>query len=466
MPIFSRPIVTRSRIKNRLLVLSTFLSLTLLFYLNNRGPALPAAATAAVNFPLSPPPPPLSVHDLLFSIASSSSSLPRRIPYIRLWCDPISAHNNTFIFLDRPTTEPTNPSSIPPIVLSSKSSPNLPSGYRIALIVKDAVTLDIPNIHWYVFGDDDTVFFTENLVRILSKYDHNRWYYIGYGSESFEQNDKFFFNMAFGGGGFAISAPLARVLARVLDSCLDRYPHLYGSDARIFACLSELGVGLTPEPGFHQVDVRGNLFGFLAAHPLSPLLSLHHMEAVEPIFPGMSRIQSLEHLFKAIQVDPAKVLQQTVCYDHTNSLTISIAWGYAVQIYEGNKLLLDILSLQKSFRPWRRGKNVDSSHYMFNTREFPRDPCKRPAVFFMDTVVSDTNQVWTSYTKRDVDSCVRLKAIEKLKVIRVLSPKLDFDIEQLKTPRRHCCDISPSFDEKMVVQIRQCGMDELVTMRT
>lgn len=59
--------------------------------------------------------------------------------------------------------------------------------------------------------------------------------------------------MAFGGGGFAISAPLARVLARVLDSCLDRYPHLYGSDARIFACLSELGVGLTPEPGFHQV---------------------------------------------------------------------------------------------------------------------------------------------------------------------------------------------------------------------
>ncbi|XP_022870452.1 uncharacterized protein LOC111389732 isoform X3 [Olea europaea var. sylvestris] len=384
MPIFSRPIVPRSRIKNRLLVLSTLLSLTLLFYLNNRGPALPAATSAAVNFPPSPPPP-LSVHDVLFSIASSSSSLPRRIPYIRLWCDPISVHNNTFIFLDRPTTEATNPSSIPPIVLSSKSSPNLPSGYRIALIVKDAVTLDIPNIH---------------------------------------------------------------------------------CDARIFACLSELGVGLTPEPGFHQVDVRGNLFGFLAAHPLSPLLSLHHMEAVEPIFPGMSRIQSLEHLFKAVQVDPAKVLQQTVCYDHANSLTISIAWGYAVQIYEGNKLLLDILSLQKSFRPWRRGKNVDSSHYMFNTREFPRDPCKRPAVFFMDTVVSDTNQVWTSYTKRDVDSCVRLKAIEKLKVIRVLSPKLDFDIEQLKTPRRHCCDISPSFDEKMVVQIRQCGMDELVTMRT
>ncbi|KAL2483287.1 hypothetical protein Fot_44731 [Forsythia ovata] len=483
MPIFSRPIATRSRIKNRLLLLSTstFLSLCLLFHLHRRGPALPLLSSNATatftststststsstsSASTSPLPPPLSLHHLLFSVASSASSLPRRTPYLHLWYDPISVFNNTFLFLDRPTPEPTNPSSLPPIVISSKPSPNLQSGYRIARIVKDAFDLNIPDIYWFVFGDDDTIFFTENLVRILSKYDHNRWYYIGYGSESFEQNDKFFFSMAFGGGGFAISAPLARILARVLDSCLDRYPHLYGSDARIFACLAELGVGLTPEPGFHQVDVRGDLFGFLAAHPLLPALSLHHMEAVEPIFPNMSRIQSLEHLFEAVQVDPARVLQQTVCYDHANSLTISIAWGYAVQVYEGNQLLPDILSLQRSFRPWRRGKHVVSSHYMFNTRGFPRDPCKRPVVFFMHTAVSDSDEVWTSYTKHNNDDCVRLKAVEKLKVIRVFSQKLDVNIEQLKTPRRHCCDISP-FDETMVIRIRQCGIDELIAMRT
>jgi hypothetical protein len=60
--------------------------------------------------------------------------------------------------------------------------------------------------------------------------------------------------MGFGGGGFAISYSLAKVLARVLDSCLVRYAHLYGSDARIFSCLAELGVGLSHEPGFHQVS--------------------------------------------------------------------------------------------------------------------------------------------------------------------------------------------------------------------
>lgn len=101
--------------------------------------------------------------------------------------------------------------------------------------------------------DDDTLFITENLVKTLAKYDWEKWYYIGGLSESVEQNSKNSFGMAFGGAGFAISYPLARVLSKVLDSCLLRYGHLYGSDARVFACLAELGVGLTHEPGFHQV---------------------------------------------------------------------------------------------------------------------------------------------------------------------------------------------------------------------
>lgn len=110
-------------------------------------------------------------------------------------------------------------------------------------------------MRWFVFGDDDTVFFVDNLVKTLSKYDDDRWFYVGSNSEGYEQNAKHSFGMAFGGGGFAISHSLARVLAGALDSCLMRYAHLYGSDARVFSCLVELGVGLTPEPGFHQVKI-------------------------------------------------------------------------------------------------------------------------------------------------------------------------------------------------------------------
>ncbi|KAL8474383.1 hypothetical protein ACS0TY_031013 [Phlomoides rotata] len=462
MSIFPRQFTTtRSRVRDFLLLLSALLSVSLLLYLHHLH--LPPSASFSTLQSPSTSPPPLSLDHILFSIATSASSLPSRAPYLRLWHNPLSNLNTTFLFLDRPPLEPSLPSLPPVIVQTNISSRSF--GHRIARIVQDAVALNVPEIYWYVFGDDDTLFFTENLVRICSKYNHNKWYYIGSSSESYEQNEKFYFDMAYGGGGFVISAPLARVLARILGSCLDRYHHLFGSDARIFACLAELGVRLTIETGFHQVDVRGDLFGMLSAHPLSLLASLHHIDAVEPIFPGMSRINSLEHLFKASRVDPARILQQTVCYDKTNSLTVSISFGYAVQVYEGNQLLPELLTFQRTFRPWKRGKNVASSRYMFKTRDYPSDPCQRPLVFFLHTVTADTTGIWTNYTRHNAGNCSRTKAVERLKVVSVSSPNLDADFEEMVTPRRHCCDISSSSGEAMTVQIRQCGTYELIAMQ-
>lgn len=112
------------------------------------------------------------------------------------------------------------------------------------------------DVRWFVMGDDDTVFIVENLVRILSKYDHNQFYYIGTTSESHFQNMLFSYGMAFGGGGFAISYPLAVELEKMQDRCLKRYPGYYGSDDRMHACMSELNVPLTREPGFHQVSLN------------------------------------------------------------------------------------------------------------------------------------------------------------------------------------------------------------------
>ncbi|KAE8651001.1 hypothetical protein Csa_002597, partial [Cucumis sativus] len=36
-----------------------------------------------------------------------------------------------------------------------------------------AFELGLENVRWFVMGDDDTVFFVENLVNVLGKYDHN-----------------------------------------------------------------------------------------------------------------------------------------------------------------------------------------------------------------------------------------------------------------------------------------------------
>lgn len=177
--------------------------------------------------------------------------------------------------------------------------------------------------------------------------------------------------------------------------------------------------------------MRGNLFGMLSSHPLSPLLSLHHLDAVEPIFPNISRTQAMGHLFEAVNADPARILQQTVCYDPSNSLTISVAWGYAIQMFNGNESLPDLLSLQKTFMPWKRSVTIGASHYMFNLRDYPKDPCKRPVIFFLESVRPDIGGVWSYYTRHVVKECVRPDAIKNLKRIKVLSQRLELDIEQV-----------------------------------
>lgn len=123
----------------------------------------------------------------------------------------------------------------------------------MARIIKETYELGLKNVRWFVMGDDDTVFFTENLVDLLGKYDHNQMYYVGSNSESVEQDEVHSYAMAYGGAGFAISYPLAAVLVKILDGCINRYADMYGSDQKIQGCISQIGVPLTKELGFHQV---------------------------------------------------------------------------------------------------------------------------------------------------------------------------------------------------------------------
>ncbi|TQE05721.1 hypothetical protein C1H46_008627 [Malus baccata] len=45
-------------------------------------------------------------------------------------------------------------------------------------MVKEVVDRGKPDVRWFMLGGDDTVFFVENLVKTLSKYDHDRWFYV------------------------------------------------------------------------------------------------------------------------------------------------------------------------------------------------------------------------------------------------------------------------------------------------
>ncbi|XP_009605991.1 uncharacterized protein [Nicotiana tomentosiformis] len=414
---------------------------------------------------------PTTLQHVVFGIASNEKSWSKRKELVKLWYK--SNEMKGCVFLEKMPNSSTNDSLLlPPICISEDISRfpytnkgGNPSAIRVARVVSETVALNHSNVRWFVFGDDDTIFFPENLVKTLSKYDHGLWYYIGSNSESFIQNKFFSFEMAFGGAGFVISYPLAKVLAKVFDSCIERYPHLYGSDGRIHACLTELGVTLTHEPGFHQMDFHGNVFGLLAAHSIRPLVSLHHMEIIDPIFPNMTRMKALEHLYQAASFYPQRILQQTVCYDRRFSWTVSVSWGYAVQVFAHNVFLPDAQRVQESYFPWK--KNAYGTLYEYNTRKFESDPCKKQIVYFLDNVSSSMDEIKTIYKKKTTsENCTFGKnSPRKLEEIRVFSHKLDLDTNQLLAPRRHCCDVLPSTSGKvMEIGIRECKEDELIYM--
>lgn len=199
------------------------------------------------------------LRNIVFGIAASAKLWEKRKNYIKLWFQPKEMRG--VVWLDSAVkADKADRDDLPPVKISGdtkKFSYSNRQGHRSAIrisrIVSETLRLGLEDVHWFVMGDDDTVFVTENLVRVLRKYDHNQYYYIGSLSESHLQNIYFSYGMAYGGGGFAISYPLAKALAKMQDRCIQRYPGLYGSDDRMQACMAELGVPLTKELGFHQV---------------------------------------------------------------------------------------------------------------------------------------------------------------------------------------------------------------------
>ncbi|KFK42541.1 hypothetical protein AALP_AA1G007900 [Arabis alpina] len=369
--------------------------------------------------------------------------------------------------------------SLPPIRISSDTARfnyKYPNGNRSALrltrIVSEIVRLlngteAEKNMRWIVMGDDDTVFFTENLIRVLRKYDHEEFYYIGSSSESHIQNIKFSYGMAYGGGGFAISYPLAKALEKMQDRCIQRYPKLYGSDDRIHACMSELGVPLTREVGFHQFDLFGEVLGLLSAHPLAPIVSVHHLDIVDPVFPNMGRVNALKRLMASSKLDSASLTQQSICYDTANKWTVSVSWGYTVQIIRGVLSPRVMEVPMRTFIDWY--KRADDKSLAFNTRLISKNACQRPRVYYLSNALPDSalqrtaSQYVRWYDMWDPECDWNMRdpsEIEEVIVYKIPDPdRWNKD----KAPRRDCCRVLPmKKNDTMVIDVGPCKDDEFI----
>ncbi|XP_038701866.1 uncharacterized protein LOC119998595 [Tripterygium wilfordii] len=415
-----------------------------------------------------------NISHILFGIGGSAKTWHNRRLYNELWWKPNVTRG--FVWLDeKPPADETWPETSPRYRVSADTSKfkytcswGSRSAVRITRIVKESFQLGLQNIRWFVMGDDDTVFFLENLITVLSKYDHNQMYYIGGNSESVEQDVIHSYTMAYGGGGFAISYPLAAELVKILDGCIDRYASFYGSDQKIQACISEIGVPLTKEVGFHQVDIRGNPYGLLAAHPVAPLVSLHHLDYVQSISPEKTKIDALKKLFTAYEKDPGRIIQHSFCYDLTRNWSVSVSWGYTVQLYPS---LVTSKTLETAFLTFQSWRNWATQPFTFNTRPYSHDPCERPIFYFLDRVeeigAGRSLTTYRMFNDSNEKHCERGDYRLPLAVLQfnvstsTLSPN-----SWKRAPRRQCCEINSGgkgVQSVVQVNIRGCNRFESVT---
>nr|GMD61298.1 uncharacterized protein LOC109159383 [Ipomoea batatas] len=415
---------------------------------------------------------PTNITHLVFGIAGSSNTWGNKRCYIESWWKPNTTRG--YLFLDAPPLRhlPWPPTSPPFRISDDNSKYHLPYNRRrapftIRMVRVIEETFRAENgggARWYVMAEDDTVLFVENLVGVLSRYDHRKMFYIGMNSECVVTNYDTSFELAFRGGGYALSYPLAKALAENMDACIKRYPFLIESDHILQSCIADLGVTLTQEKGFHQIDLTRDISGLLSSHPHSPALSLHNLDAVAPIFPSMNRHEALKHLMKAAEVDQPRLLQQSVCYLKKNNWSFSVSWGYSVQIYEQ---IIPPSVLQKPLETFSECRRGARPPYMLNPRPRGRlpnyDSCEAPHVLFFDSVEESVlDHVVTTYSKRSprgLSPCANNSA-EGIAKIRVLSPVKRL---QLVGNRRECCDIVEIVGmDTMGIMLRSCMKNEMV----
>ncbi|XP_049379137.1 uncharacterized protein LOC125843973 [Solanum stenotomum] len=412
-----------------------------------------------------------NINHLLFGLLGSQKAWHHRKSYIESWWRPNITKG--YLLLDVP---PQGDDLIP----WSLNSPPYKISDDVPKLVNETKHVDATvlrlvhgimevfregheGVRWVVMGDDDSIFFVDNMVDILAQYDHTKYYYFGGHSEFILSNYWFSFNQAFGGAGIILSYPLAKALARDMMSCLKRYAYLNAADRTTMTCIADIGVNLSPLQGIHQIDLRGDLSGFLSSHPKSLLMSLHHFDMVDPIFPSMDRAQSIFHLQNAAQYDQSRMLQQTICHHRSKSWTFSVSWGYSAHIYEKIMPRSWIQRPIETFKPWQKSPNPP--RYMFDVRSTSGDPCEAPHVFFFKSVErTPRNEILTTYTRawpRGIGTCLYAgnHSAEYVSEIHVYSPA----IKRIQIDRCECCDIvHKDGSKKAEVKYRECKEDEII----
>lgn len=106
---------------------------------------------------------------------------------------------------------------------------------------------------WFAVGDDDTLWFLENLLIHLEPLRHTEPIYLGDISESLSARQSYGSDFAYGGGGVILSQELISRLEKTSRNCDIKNTGI-GGDAILGQCIRKLNLYLTRNSYFHQMD--------------------------------------------------------------------------------------------------------------------------------------------------------------------------------------------------------------------
>jgi hypothetical protein len=185
-----------------------------------------------------------------------------------------------------------------------------------------------------------------------------------------------------------------------------------------------------------QLDLHGDAYGLLSAHPVAPLVSVHHLDLIEPINPHRTALDAVRSLVDAAQLDPARSLQQAFCYHHDESggnWSVSVAWGYATQLYPW---AVPAHQLEIPLQTFQALRGRPDGPFLFNTRPWrPDDACTRPLTFFLSHAQNETTAAATvteysrhvgagQSTEKECDK-PNFRSAAAVQTVRVLAPKMN-----------------------------------------
>lgn len=156
---------------------------------------------------------------------------------------------------------------------------------------------------------------------------------------------------------------------------------------------------------------------------MTPLVSLHHFDVVDPIFPGMERVESIKHLLESAKHDSASLIQQSICYDKKREWSILVSWGFTIQIMRGILSPRELETPSRTFINWY--KVLDVTAYAFNTRAVMGHRCQKPFVYYIKSTRYDKARkqiigIYTYHRERHPRCPWKTESPEKIHTIVVL----------------------------------------------